>query len=512
MKKPCALYLFMAGKNTSKDEIIQELREINETLIKDNKKLKEQVDYLLRQRFGRKSEVLNKEQMRLLLGLDEEEAQQEDPEDDPPPTPPGPKRKRRPARDRLPDDLPVRTEYIDPPEVEADPEAYDCIGEEERTELSMTQPVYFQKKIVRRKYVKKADRSLPPIIVKAEPQLIENCIASRELLIEILLKKYTEHNPLYRQAQTLKRRYGIELNYKSMSGWMMSIGDWLQLIVEYMKEEIRASGYLQADETGIKYIQPGTGTAQQGYLWAYHAPSTGVVFEWHRGRGAECIRSMLKDYSDDLQCDGYQPYRTFNLSRKEDDRYRLYGCWAHVRRYFFNAKDDSLLAAEIIMKIKALYKIETELRQANASPEQRVARRNAESAGILNDIHAAIEQAQYKHLPQSLTGKAISYTLNLWDDLTGFVDAGHVEIDNNLVENCIRPTAIGKKNWMFFGSPESGRYSAAIFSVLETCRKLGVDQELYLHDVLSQLPCIQASEARDLTPARWLAKRAKAVA
>lgn len=502
----------MSKKSISKDEIIEDQREIIETLIKDNKKLKEQVDYLLRQRFGSKSEVLNQDQLRLLLGLDEEEARQEEPEDDPPPTTPGPKRKRRPARSRLPEDLPVRTEYIDPPEVEADPEAYDCIGEEERTELSMTQPVYFQKKIVRRKYVKKADRSLPPIIVKAEPQLIENCIASRELLIEILLRKYTEHNPLYRQAQTLKRRYGIELNYKSMSGWMMSIGDWLQIIVEYMKEEIRASGYLQADETCIKYIKPGTGTAQQGYLWVYHAPNLGVVFEWYPSRGAECLRSMLKDYSADLQCDGYQAYRTFNLSRNEEKRYRLYGCWAHARRYFYNARNDSLMAAEMLVKIKALYRIEDELREENATSEERVAKRNAESKGILDDIHTAIEQAQYKHLPQSLTGKAISYTLNIWCDLVSFINAGHVEIDNNLVENCIRPTAIGKKNWMFFGSPDSGRYSAAIFSVLETCRKLGVDQELYLHDVLSQLPRIQASEARDLTPARWLAKRAKAVA
>ncbi len=502
----------MANKNTSEGKIIQELREINESLILENKKQKERIDYLIRQLFGRKSEMLDPSQMRLLLGLDEEQANEEDPEDDPPPTTPGPKRKRRPARDRLPEDLPVRTEYIDPAEVEANPEAYDCIGKEERTELSMTQPVYFLKKIVRRKYARKADRSLPPMIVKAKPQLIENCIASQELLIEILLKKYTEHNPLYRQAQTLKRRYGIELNYKSMSGWMMSIGNWLQMIVDCMKEEVRASGYLQADETCIKYIKPGTGMAQQGYLWVYHAPNTGIVFEWHRGRGAQCLKSMLKDYSGDLQCDGYQAYRTYNLSRKEEEQYRIYACWAHARRYFHNARTDSLLAAEIIMKIKALYRIETELREANATPAQRVARRNAESKDILDDIHAAIAQGQHKHLPQSLTGKAISYTLNLWDDLRGFVNTGHVEIDNNLIENAIRPTAIGKKNWMFFGSPDSGKYSAAIFSVLETCRKLGVDQQEYLQDVLSRLPAIKNTEVTKLTPKNWQAERAKKVA
>ena len=503
----------MPGKKTSNDQIVHEQREIIESLIKDNKKLQERVDYLIRQLFGRKSEKLDPDQMRLLLGLDEVSAMEDEPpDDDPPPSPSGPKRKRRQFKDRIPEDLPVRTEYIDPPEVLADPEAYLCIGEECLTELSMTQPLYFQRKTVRRKYVKKADRTLPPIIVPARPRLIENSFASIELLIDIILKKYTEHLPLYRQAQTLKRRYGIDVNYKTMSGWTMNIGNWLQPTYEGMKEEIRASGYLQADETCIKYIDPGTGVAQSGYLWVYHAPNIGVVFEWHCGRGAEHMKGMLDDFSGDLQCDGYQAYRSFNLSREEKNRYRIYACWAHVRRYFFNAKNDSLTAAEILMKIRRLYRIETALRKEKAPPEQRTKCRSNESRDILKEIKALLDEERLNHLPQLLTGKAISYTLNLWDELVAYVDAGHVEIDNNLVENCIRPTAIGKKNWMFFGSPSSGKYSAIIFSILETCRKLGVDQELYLHDVLSQLPTITAREARELTPARWQAKHAQAVA
>lgn len=500
------------AKKTSNEQIIQDQKEIIESLLKDNKKLHERVDYLIRQLFGRKSEKLDPRQMRLLLGLDEVAEEKEEPPEEPPPTQLGAKRKRRQIKDRLPEDLPVRTEYIDPPEVLASPDAYKYIGEESLTELSMTQPLYFQKKTVRRKYVKKTDRALPPIIVPASPRLIENSFASIELLIDIILKKYTEHLPLYRQSQTLKRRYGIEVSHKTMSGWTMNIGNWLQTIYDEMKEEIRASGYLQADETCIKYIQPGTGVAQSGYLWVYHAPNVGVVFDWHCGRGTEHIRSMLKNFSSDLQCDGYQAYRTFNLSREEHNRYRIFACWAHARRYFFNAKNDSLAAAKILKKIKRLYKIEASLRNENASHEQRATRRGVESINILNEIKKYLDKEQFNCLPQSLTGKAISYTLNLWDELIAYADTGHVEIDNNLVENCIRPTAIGKKNWMFFGSPHSGKYSAIIFSILETCRKLGVDQELYLHDVLSQLPSIKASEARNLTPARWLAKHAQAVA
>ena len=326
-----------------------------------------------------------------------------------------------------------------------------------------------------------------------------------------LKDRLPEHLPLYRQAQTLKRRFGIELSRKTMSSWMWHIGNWLRIIYDEMKEEIRASGYLQADETCIKYIDPGTGRSQSGYLWVYHAPNVGVVFEWHQGRGTEHLNSMLGDYSGDLQCDGYQPYRTFNLSRETQYRYLIYACWAHVRRKFFEAKADSVTAAEILNQIQCLYRIESDLRDSAASHKER-AKRRKESKIILNDIKESLDHGLSSHRPQSLTGKAISYTLNLWDELVRYADTGHVEIDNNLVENAIRPTAIGKKNWLFFGSPDSGWQSAVIFSILETCRKLGIDQQDYLHGVLAQLPTLTAQQARELTPARWLEKRAQVAA
>ena len=176
----------MSKRKQSKDQIIQEQQEIIESLVLDNKKLNERVNYLIRQMFGSKSEKIDPRQMRLILGLDEEPLQHDEmPDDDPPPSPSGPKRKRRQIKDRLPENLPVRTEYIDPPEVLAAPDAYHCIGEESLMELSMTQPLYFQRKTIRRKYVKKADRTLPPIIVPAKRRLIENSFASIELLVDI---------------------------------------------------------------------------------------------------------------------------------------------------------------------------------------------------------------------------------------------------------------------------------------------------------------------------------------
>jgi len=484
-----------------------------EELRAENKKLHERIDYLIRQLFGSKSEKIDPRQIMLMLGLDEIQQTDDDPENEPPPPEQShAKRKRRQLKDRLPDDLPVRMTFIDPPEVELDPENYRYIGEETHSELSMTPPVYFLKKTVRRKYVKKDNRSLPPIIVPAIPRLIENSFASPELLIDVVLKKYTEHLPLYRQAQTLKRRFGIELSRKTMSSWMWHIGNWLRPIYSELKVEVRNSGYLQADETCIKYISPGTGRSLSGYLWVYHAPNIGVVFEWHQGRGIKHLKAMLEKFSGDLQCDGYQPYRIFNLSRDANDRYLIYACWAHARRKFFDAKHDSLAAAKILDRIQHLYMIETELRDAGATHSERAKKRRKESKGILYDIKEMLNLNISKHRPQSLTGKALSYTLNLWEELIRFADTGHIEIDNNLVENAIRPTAIGKKNWLFFGSPDSGWQSAIIFSILETCRKIGVDQNAYLYNVLTQLPSLTAREAKQLTPARWLAKHASAIA
>jgi transposase len=501
------------------EDELHKARQINQLLTEENaelraevKKLHERMDYLIRQLFGRKSEKIDPNQLMLALGLDELQ-QEDEPEEDETPLPasvPSGK-KRRQVKDRLPEDLPVKITYIDPLEVTAEPDKYRCIGEESHSELSMTHPVYFVNKTVRRKYVRKDDRTQPPVISPAEPRLIENSFASVELLTDIVLKKYTEHLPLYRQEQTLKRRYGIELSRKTMSGWIWHIGNWLQIIYNEIKEEIRSSGYLQVDETCIKYLVPGTGRAHSGYLWVYYTPGGGVILEWHTGRGSECLNSMLGSFFGDIQCDGYQAYRTFNLSRDEEARCQIYACWAHVRRKFFNAQNESTVAAEILREIQNLYRIESELRKNNATHKQRAVRRR-ESKAILDDIKVLLDNALADHRPQSLTGKAVTYTLNLWNELIRYAETGHVEIDNNLVENAIRPTAIGKKNWLFFGSPDSGQQSAIIFSVLETCRKLGVDQYAYLHDVLSRLPKLTAQEAKQLTPARWQKKHAVSAA
>jgi len=493
---------------------LEVLADENNRLRAENKALRERVDYLIRQLFGRKSEKLNPNQLMLLLGLDEEgSAPVEQPNEEPVVEQVMvPKKKRRQIKERLPENLPVCEEIIDPPEVKAEPEAYRCIGEEVREELTLTPPKYFIRRIIRRKHVRKDDRSLPPVIAPAIPALIENSFASTELLVDIIDKKYIEHLPLYRQSQTLKRRYGIDISHKTMSGWICLVGNRLRIVYDEMKSEIRESGYIQADETAVKYIKPGAGKTKTGYLFAYHAPNIGVIFDWHCSRGAECLGPMLSSYDGDLQIDGYQAYRSFNDARPENERYSIYGCRAHARRKFHDAQNDSELSAEILSKIQALYKIETILRESEASHEERRQARIEQSKPILEEIKEMLDQALFDYRPQSLTGKAVSYTIKLWDNLEAYAETGHIEIDNNLVENAIRPTAIGKKNWLFFGSPDSGQQSAVIFSLLETCRKLGINQREYLTDILAKLPSISAEEARKLTPSSWLASHAEAVA
>ena len=280
---------------------------------------------------------------------------------------------------------------------------------------------------------------------------------------------------------------------------MYLIADWLTLIYEALRNEIRQNGYLQIDETFIKYQAPEKETCPNGYLWGYHSPGRGVLFEWFPSRTAECLDSMLTY----MQTDGYVGYTAW-LNKPEHTAEKntiLHAaCWAHARWKFVETPGNSN-ARKIVKLIAKLYRIETQLRE---NPElDRAAQRQKEEPPVLEQIKTILEREQSRQLPQSNFGKAIAYTLERWDALTLYLEHSTLEIDNNLVENAIRPTAIGKKNILFFGSPNSGQTSAIIYSLVETCRKLGLNPADYLREVLNALPSMQQSDAIDWTPARW---------
>lgn len=485
-------------------EEIARLRAENHALRMENKLLRDKVDMLIRRVFGSSSEKLDPNQ--LLLGFtadpemdfDESEPVEEEKT--------GVKRKKRKAKkDRLPDDLPEERIIIDPPEVEARPEDYRLIGSEQTVKLDI-EPMRFKKIIIeRRKYVRKGTRSAP-IIVPAPAQLIPGSFASASLLARITTGKFADHQPFYRQEQIFARD-NIVLSRKTMCSWTWRVADWLRLIYDELRRELQAQDYLQVDESPIQYLSPGHGKTKTGYVWVYHAPRVGILFEWHASRAADCLKETLGGFDGTIQIDGYAAYQSYNGTRADERKLTLACCWAHARRKFYNAREGSPLAIAVLKDIQELYRTESELRECDATSKERKAKRQTVSAPVLVAIKQKIESQRPHHLPQSLTGQAITYTLNRWDELNAYISDGAIEIDNNLIENAIRPSAIGKKNWLFFGSKSSGWQNAVMYTIMANCKMHGINPEEYLKDVLGQLPHIKADQARQLTPAKWLAAK-----
>lgn len=455
--------------------------------------------------FGSSSEKISPDQLALAFGVDsvapespEAEAEVEEV------VASRKKRKLKPRSERLPANLPVEEVVIEPEEVQADPESFKRIGEEVVEELDVVPTKFFKRRIIRPKYVRIADRAQPPVVAPAPKRIIENSYASAGLLASIVLAKYNDHLPLYRQSQIFKRRYEVEISRQTMGDWMFRLSQMLALIYESIRDEIRAETYLQIDETPVHYQNPGNGKCSQGYLWAYHAPGKAVFFEWHTSRASECLDRTLKEFNGIAQVDGYGGYGAY-LKRHPKAEIELAACWAHTRRKFHEARNESPFAARMLLEIRELYKIETELRENRKLDRHTV--RQEKSVPILQRIGLQLQAEQSKHLPKSQTGKAINYTLGLWGKLLVYTEHAEVEIDNNLVENAIRPTAIGKKNWLFFGSAGAGKTSAIYYTLLETCRKLGLNPDEYLRNTLRQLPRMTNQTAKNFTLAAWKAAR-----
>lgn len=501
-------------------EMLEKLTELNakqanqiKELVDQNRLLSQKVQFLLKRLFGRTSEKLDKSQLELLLG--ELEDLKPDGDDEPPTSPTPRSRSRRERKPRMPEDLPTEEVIIDPERVKEDPSAYQCIGEEVTEELDLVPTRYFRRRIIRRKYKSKDNRDRPPIIAPLPPRLIEGGYASTGLVTDIILKKYVDHMPLYRQEQILKSRHGIELSRKTMCDWVRVVADWLQPIYNHIREDLRASGYLQIDETPVLYCMGEGGGSSKGYLWLFHHPGGDVLYEWYTSRAADCLDTMLGEFKGTVQCDGYSAYPCYVNKRKlqieqnlSDKPINLSACWAHARRKFYDAQEECPGQAKwMLHQISLMYRIEKELRGKGSQLRQAV--RGASTGMILARIEKMLKLKLAGHLPASAMGKAISYTLSLWQPLLRFRNDGHLEIDNNLVENAVRPTALGKKNWMFIGHPDAGQRSAIIYTLLESCKRHGINPQEYLHDVLSRIPAMTNQQTRSLTPANWLADRVK---
>jgi transposase len=322
------------------------------------------------------------------------------------------------------------------------------------------------------------------------------------LIAQVMLSKYDDHLPLYRQEQQF-RRLGVNFPRQMLTNWVEHGATWLQPVVRQMKADLWAGDYLQVDETPVKVMDPEVkGKCATGYLWVAGRPGGDVIFEFHPGRGKEYAKQLLGEFTGYLQRDGYGVYGA--LAKEAPGRYKPCGCMAHARRRFVDALEhEPALAHEWVVELRKLYAIESRARDEGLSPEQRHALRQQLAGPILAAFKNRLDAVQSTVLPQSPMGKAVHYTLAEWSALNRYLEDGRLEIDNNLTENALRPSCVGKRNYLFFGHPDAGWRSAVIYSVIVSCRRRKIDPWEYLRDLMQRLPAAKNHEIPDLVPARW---------
>ena len=506
------------------EELIKEnayLRLIHARQEQEIKLLRQKIDLLVRKIFGKSSENLNEQQLMLLLQGEDDGSKKADASDrcsadleaeiEKGNQALQVKAKLQERKPRIPEHLPVDEELvIDPEEVLAEPENYRCIGQEVTEQLDYRPAKFSKRRIIRRKWVKRDEPYQAPVLAPLDT-LAERSLAAPGLLAQIIVSKYCDHLPLYRQEQIYRLRFGIELPRQSMARWLALAAHWLKPVYQRIQQAVLAGAYVQCDETMIEYLEPGHGQTKQGYLWTLRRPGVDCVFQWHTSRGGGCLDKVLSaNFRGVIGCDGYSAYQSY--VSKSDGRLGLAACWAHVRRKFDEAKESyPKKASLILLLIQRLYQIEKELRAKRSIPKLREVKRASHSAMIVHRIGKLLRRWKETRafLPQSLMGKAVQYTLNLWPHLQTFLQHGEVEMDNNLVENAIRPTALGKKNWLFIGEAQAGEMSAILYTIVEACRSRKLDPWEYLREVLTRLPSMKHHEVGEITPEAWQQNRSQ---
>jgi len=346
------------------------------------------------------------------------------------------------------------------------------------------------------------------IVVAKMPKLpIENGKAQPDLLAQVIVAKYLDGLPYYRQSKILARS-GFQISDNTMVEWNRQVADLLEPVLHVMLRQVLAENYIQADETGLR--QQMKGGCEKGWLWAYGRPRGQVYYDYQPNRSREGPDQILDGFEGCLQADGYSAYKGI---AKDNAGILLFACWAHVRRYFNEALPKSKMRAGKILKlIQKLYRIEKQSRSAGESSAQRQRRRQVGAPGLLDCIKDNLEafQKEATYLPKSKLGEAIGYALRRWTELTRYVDHGEVEIDNNHIENGMRVIAIARKNFLFVGSEEGGHRAARFFSLIESCRRLGINPHDYFTDVLSRIRSTPLEDLEQLTPLGWKLAQAAA--
>lgn len=415
-----------------------------------------------------------------------------------------------PLRDETPPHLERRRVLVaDPLEVQSNPHAWDKIGEEISEKISLETAKVYCTQYVINKY---KSRELKNVLVQSPvpATLGDKCLATPEVGAHVVLQKFDLHMPYYRQRKHWKEAYGVGVHESTFESWGNLTLDLLIPLAQRVKRQVLASKYLQIDETPIDVLHSeAKGTTATGQFFVYSIPGREVFFDWQMNRGHESVKSTLKDFSGSIQSDGYSVYETISNLRPD---LTYLACWAHVRRKFFTAFDQKdPQAAWFIEKIGKLYEIEAQLREAQAPPEKKKSLRQKEAIAILNEIKVKLDELQPQVLSKSHIGKAVLYAHKLWAKLVVYVTDGIYEIDNNGVENAIRPSAVGKKNWLFVGAPDVGQRHSAIYTLIGSCRRFGINPHEYIPKVVKELCSLKVKglhELDRLTPREWFQKNA----
>jgi transposase len=406
-----------------------------------------------------------------------------------------PEGKKQPLRLELPAHLTRRQEIIEPENLPGDAKK---IGDAITEILEYEPATIYVRQIVRPKYIVGSTDEKTNIVVADLPTLpIPKGNAGAGLLSHILISKFVDHLPFYRQAQIFKRQE-VTIAESTINGWFNASCNLLEPLYQALKKKITSADYLMADETPIPVLSKDKpGATHKGYHWVYYDPGSKLVlFDYQKSRGREGPDRFLENFSGYLQTDGYSAY--ISLKNKS---ITLLACMAHARRKFEHAlENDPQRAGYALSKIQQLYQIERSISEQQLTDDQVKATRMEKSLPVLLEMEKWLRDGIYEVLPKSAIGIAFAYTLNLWPRLIRYIDQGRFHIDNNLIENSIRPVALGRKNYLFAGSHEAAHQAAIIYSLLATCKINNTEPFAWLRNLLSIIPDYPANQLHNLLP------------
>ena len=378
------------------------------------------------------------------------------------------------------------------------------IGQEVTAEYDYLPAKLIIREIVRPKYGRCGKPCCQGVsIAPLPPRLVPQSKLGLGLAVHLLLSRFDDHLSYYNLERNFLERFGAVIPRQQMVQWVEKVAHLLLAIYWLIGEELMAGDYLQIDESPVKVLDPEVkGKAAQGYLWFYSRPGGYVFLEFHQSRGRDGPRERLRGFRGTMQTDGYELYDA--LRREQPRTLKRIGCTAHARRRFYKALLESCSESLwFIGQMRQLYQLERELK--DCTPQQRRRGRLAKAPAIWLAMKRRAQglRADPRVLPQSSLGKAVNYFLNEYTALVGYLREGRFEIDSNLLENDVRPSAVGKRRWLFIGHPDAGWRTAVIYTLIQSCRRYGINPQEYLTDILQRLPSMTSNQVRELLPANW---------